>query len=136
MYSSELKRVMLQEACRLRRAGTAPDDELWEGLSARSAQLAKQCAPTTVLRFLQGLSSAQFCRVDDVQKLLGALAPHHPALKPPHYVFLLQALSRLRVRTHKLHEVLRRMSLLWTALPLKLLVRAANAVAKLDLADS
>jgi len=57
-------------------------------------------------------------------------------LKQQHYFFLLQVYARLRLRElPKKHVMLQKMSVCWSLLPQKQLVKVANCVAKLDLAE-
>jgi len=108
------------------------DTELQDG-KPRSQ---KRCSIFTVLRFLQAMASVQAGPVTAVQSVSTRILEHLGNLKPQQCFYFLQALSRLRFRHPKAASVLERMSLVWRTLPEKQFIKAANAVAKLDLAEN
>lgn len=93
----------------------------------------QRCSLSTTLRFLQAMASVQAGPFSAMQQLMSRVVEDLRDLKPQQCFFLLQAMSRLRIKHRKGPYILQRMSLAWRTLPHKKLVKAANAVAKLDL---
>ncbi|CAE8721245.1 unnamed protein product [Polarella glacialis] len=92
-----------------------------------------RCSLSTTLRFLQAMASVQAGPYSSLQQLVLRVLENLNDLRPHQCFFLLQAMSRLRLRHQKAPKILQRLSLAWRALPEKKFVKAANAAAKLDL---
>lgn len=92
-----------------------------------------QCSLSTKLRFLQAMASVQAGPHSAILGLMTAILESLQDLKPHQCFFLLQAMSRLRIKHPKSMLMLQRMSLAWRTLTSKKLVKAANAISKLDL---
>lgn len=140
MRSVDVKKIMMEEA-HLVRKGSPFKEDLWQALAQRGAELASgrliagqsgpQCGTLTTLRLLQALASVQVPVNTSVMQIVERVSIER-RLKPQHYTFFLQALSRLKLRDARLFPVVEKMSLLWGVLRLKQLVKVSNAVAKLD----
>jgi len=114
----------------------ALDSEAGGDAEAAASRVGHQrCSLSTTLRFLQALASVQAGPYSAMQLLVGRVLEHLQDLRPHQCFFLLNAMSRLRLRAPKASNVLQRMGLVWLTLPTKKLVRTANAVAKLDLGN-
>uniref|UniRef100_A0A7S1LZA2 RAP domain-containing protein n=1 Tax=Alexandrium catenella TaxID=2925 RepID=A0A7S1LZA2_ALECA len=96
----------------------------------------QKCSLLSALRFMQDLASVQAGPYSALQQILGRILESAQELKPHHCYILLQSMSRLRIRHQKAASILERMSVIWMLLPGKKFVRAANAVAKLDLGNN
>lgn len=115
-----------------------------EGASSSSAAAAEperkgpeqKCSLLSALRFMQDLASVQAGPYSALQQILGRVLESAQDLKPHHCYILLQSMSRLRLRHPKAYSILERMSVAWMLLQPKKFVRAANAVAKLDLGSN
>lgn len=79
------------------------------------------------------MASVQAGPFSALQHLLHRVLEHLKDLRPHQCFFILQAMSRLRLRHPKAGRILQQLSLAWRSLPEKKFVKAANAVAKLDL---
>jgi len=144
LNSCDIKGVMMEEAHAVRK-GKPRDDDLWNALAQRGAEVASgrllggaagpQCGSLTTLRMLQALASVQILVSAPVVQIVER-ATMEKRLKPHHHHFILQALSRLRFRDPRIFKVVEKMSLVWGMLPKKQLVRVANAVAKLDMGSA
>jgi len=93
----------------------------------------QRCSLSTTLRFLQAMASVQAGPYTALRHLMSRVLESLQDLRPHQCFFLLQAMSRLRIKHPKSPLILQHMSLAWRTLPPKKLVKAANAVAKLDL---
>ncbi|CAK0877110.1 unnamed protein product [Prorocentrum cordatum] len=160
MTSKELKFAMVNEAHLVRRwRASQPEGkasglphgskEVWMAFGHRAAELAKgrelavpdhpkqkllqRCSNCTALRFLQAVGHVQAGPYSALLVLVTRVLEHLQELKPQQCFYFLQAMSRLRLKHPKAALVLERMSLAWRTLEHKMLVKAANAVAKLDL---
>lgn len=94
------------------------------------------CSLLTTLRFLQCLASVQAGPYTALMGLVHVVLKRSNELRPWECFYLLQALSRLRLKHPRCGVLLERLSLTWKVLPEKKFVMAANAVAKLDMASS
>ncbi|ORM41430.1 uncharacterized protein BXIN_2452 [Babesia sp. Xinjiang] len=90
----------------------------------------------TLLRFLQIVSKVQLSPTQHVRRLVDHIHRRRAEMKPKHYVFLFQALGRLRLRDQRLYDDLYEMLLCWSVLRNNFLIKAANALAKLGVCDS
>lgn len=106
-----------------------------DGSSARRPR-SQRCSLSTTLRFLQAMASVQAGPYSALYRLAGSALDNHKRMKPRECFFFLQALSRLRLRHPRAHLVLQKLAPTWKALPMKHFIKAANAVAKLDLASN
>jgi len=163
MNSRELKFAMVNEAHLVqkwkdsqpekRMAGMPPGSgELWMAFGYRAAYLSagpdpkgldpngggrpiqRFCSLSTTLRFLQSLSSMRTGPYTALCRLASRAIEQDKDLRPVQCFFLLQALARLGLKHPKATKLLERMSLTWPTLRDKDFVKAANAVAKLDIA--
>lgn len=102
----------------------------------KAVEKQQKCSLSTTLRFLQAMASVQAGPHSALVQLAGRALEHLKEMRPQQCFYLLQALSRLRLRHPKAVKLLHRLSLTWRTLPAKKFVKAANAVAKLDLASN
>jgi len=107
-----------------------------ENFESRKDGQLQRCSLSSTLRYVQCLASVQAGPYSALQRLVGRAFEHIDDMKPRELFFLLQALSRLRLKPSKLFLILQRMSLTWGKLSDKQFVKAANAVAKLDIASN
>nr|CEL75919.1 TPA: RAP domain-containing protein [Toxoplasma gondii VEG] len=136
--SLTLKFAMMNEA-RLVKTGQAPLNlALWRAFEARLLQLAgprTNVRAATLLRALHAMSKIQHPVLPaTLEGLIRGLTFREASLKPQHYVFLYQAFARLRYRHVYLVRGLKEMMLSWSTLRNNFLIKAANAICKLDLA--
>jgi len=128
--AADLAQGKLQSPLAAAVGSEAPDVE-----NARGSRAARCSLPTT-LRFLQALASVRAGPFSALQRLVSRVGEGLEELKPVEGFYLLQALARLRMRHSKTPAVLQKMHLAWRALPATQFIKAANAVAKLDLAGT
>lgn len=102
-------------------------------IGARVRRPPCRCSLPTTLRFLQAMASVQAGPHTAILQLLSRVLGQLQELKPHQCFFVLQAMSRLGIKHPKSILLLQQMSLAWRTLPDKTMVKAANAVAKLDL---
>lgn len=128
--------------------------ELWMALGYRAAELAcgrsvrplpgesegvegrapvVRCSLQSTLRFLQAMASVQAGPQSAVLVLVNRVLENVRDLKPHQGFYILQAMSRLRLKHPKAGRVMQHLSLAWRSLAEKNFVKSANAVAKLDL---
>ncbi|KAF4704547.1 hypothetical protein FOZ62_004509 [Perkinsus olseni] len=138
MCTKELKRNMLNEAHKMNQnPDLAVDEALWEAYLRRAAQLSDKCHFRSLLRVFQAAASVQVYNrrvVPYYRTILAACALKFTEMKPENFCHLMQALSRLQYRDEKLIAMLQKTALTWPTVPHKILVKAANSAAKLDLA--
>ncbi|PFH32134.1 RAP domain-containing protein [Besnoitia besnoiti] len=137
--SLTLKFALMNEA-RLVKTGRVPLNlPLWRAFEARLLQLASprtNVRAATLLRALHAMSKVHHPVLPaTVEGTIRGLMFRESSLKPQHYVFLYQALARLRYRHVYLVRGLKEMMLSWSVLRNNFLIKAANAICKLDLAD-
>ncbi|PHJ24186.1 rap domain-containing protein [Cystoisospora suis] len=139
MPSLELKFVMMNEARQVKKGKLPLNLPLWRAFEGRLVQLGgpnTRVRATTLLRGLQAISNIQHCALPaTVDGIVRGIMYREASLKPQHYVFLYQSLARLRYRHVYLLNGLKEMMLSWSVLRNNFLIKAANAVSKLDLAD-
>ncbi|KAF4751150.1 hypothetical protein FOZ63_012483, partial [Perkinsus olseni] len=97
----------------------------------------RECHFRSLLRVFQAAASVQVYNrrvVPYYRTILAACAVKFTEMKPENFCHLMQALSRLQYRDEKLIAMLQKTALTWPTVPHKILVKAANSAAKLDLA--
>ncbi|CAK9086045.1 unnamed protein product [Durusdinium trenchii] len=104
-----------------------------EGVEGRVPRV--QCSLQSTLRFLQAMASVQAGPHSAVLVLVNRVLENLRDLNPHQGFYVLQAMSRLRLKHPKAGRVLRHLSLAWRSLVEKTFVKSANAVAKLDLSQ-
>ncbi|CDR94888.1 hypothetical protein, conserved [Babesia bigemina] len=135
LNSLDLRFVMMNEA-RKSIATCNIDDKVWEAFLTRVNTIAANVCIRSLLRFLQIVSKVQLTPTDHVRALVDHIHRRRAEMKPKHYVFLFQALGRLRLRDQRLYDDLYEMVLCWPVLRNNFLVKAANSLAKLGVCDS
>ncbi|GBE61943.1 RAP domain-containing protein, putative [Babesia ovata] len=135
LNSLDLRFVMMNEA-RKSIATCNIDDKIWDAFLMRVNTIAPNVCIRSLLRFLQIVSKVQLTPTDHVRALVDHIHRRRAEMKPKHYVFLFQALGRLRLRDQRLYDDLYEMVLCWPVLRNNFLVKAANSLAKLGVCDS
>ncbi|GIX65335.1 RAP protein, putative [Babesia caballi] len=135
LNSMDLRFVMMNEA-RKAVATCEIDTDLWNAFLTRANAMASKVCLRTLLRFLQIVSKVQLTPSAPVKALVDHVHRRSAEMKPKHYVFLFQALGRLRLRDQRLYDDMYEMVLCWPVLRNNFLVKAANALAKLSVCDS
>lgn len=116
--------------------GGAPVTAEGAGEEATPKRRVQKSSLSTTLRFLQAMASVQAGPYSALYRLAGRAADSAKHMKPSECFFYLQALARLRLRHPRAPGVLQSLAPAWKSLPTKQLLKAANAVAKLDLASN
>ncbi|EEQ98251.1 conserved hypothetical protein [Perkinsus marinus ATCC 50983] len=114
------------------------NEALWEAYLKRAAQLSDKCHFRSLLRVFQAAASVRIYNrrvVPYYRTLLSACAVKFGEMKPENFCHLMQALSRLQYRDERLVMMLQKTALTWPTVTHKILVKAANSAAKLDLAS-
>ncbi|KAK1442509.1 hypothetical protein BgAZ_300270 [Babesia gibsoni] len=135
LNSMDLKFVMMNEA-RKAIATQETDLGLWDAFLIRVREISSRVCVRTLLRFLQIVSKVQIKPNDHVKALVDHIHSRSAEFKPKHYVFLFQALSRLRLRDQRLYDDIYEMILCWAVLRNNFIIKASNAISKLGVADS
>ncbi|KAK1934008.1 hypothetical protein X943_000449 [Babesia divergens] len=135
LNSMNLRFVMMNEA-RKTISEAAINTELWDAFLKRIMEISQKVCVRTLLRFLQIVSKVQLKPSDDLKGLVNQIHRRRAELKPKHYVFLFQALSRLRLRDQRLYDDIYEMVLCWPVLRNNFIIKASNAIAKLGIADT
>ncbi|XP_026189732.1 LOW QUALITY PROTEIN: uncharacterized protein LOC34622737 [Cyclospora cayetanensis] len=133
----DLKFVLMREAHRIR-SGEAVDLSVWKALEARAAAIcrdSRNVTARTLLRMLQAFAAVQLpLQPTHVEDFTRAIVKKQAEMRPENYVHLFQALARLRLK-HRICLIgLQEMILSWAILRNNFLIKAANALSKLDLA--
>eukprot|EP00371_Babesia_bovis_P000947 XP_001609594.1 hypothetical protein [Babesia bovis T2Bo] len=135
LNSLDLRFVMMNEA-RKATFDVGVDPDLWDAFLIRVNAISANVSLRTLLRFLQIISKVQLRPNDQLKLLVDSIHQRRGEMKPKHYVFLFQAIGRLRIRDQRIYDNLYEMLLCWSVLRNNFLVKAANALAKLDVCDS
>ena len=130
--------AMMNEVFKNRKNKNTITSSVWEAFASKAVNFTEisRDSPRLALRTLQCLASVQLCFPRHIHGIISSLVPKFDVLQPREFFFILQALSRLRFRDERILEILQRCALCWPTLIPKHLVKAANAVAKLDAASS
>ncbi|GFE54403.1 RAP domain-containing, putative [Babesia ovis] len=124
LNSLNLRFVMMNEA-RKAISTNEIDHALWDAFLMRVNSISANI-----------VSKVQLVPNDHIKLLIDHIHRRKAEMKPKHYVFLFQALGRLRLRDQRLYDDLYEMVLCWSVLRNNFLVKAANALAKLGVCDS
>ncbi|KAF8820017.1 RAP domain-containing protein [Cardiosporidium cionae] len=134
MKSKQLKFVMMNEA-RVVRKESAIDLDLWTAFMKRVLKLLRRVDLRTLLRFLQCCASVQLPLDYHSKELIMAINERRALMKPKHYIMLFQGLSRIAFRDQNIIKNMNDMTLCWPILRNNYLIKAANSLAKLDVAS-
>ncbi|AFZ81412.1 hypothetical protein BEWA_008220 [Theileria equi strain WA] len=131
LTSADLKFVMMNET-----RNPSKDDVLWDTFLERVIAVSEKVNLRNLLRYLQIFSIVQITPNKNLKKLVDIINSRRSEMKPKYYVFLFQALARLRFRDQRLNDNLYEMILCWSVLRNNFLIKASNSIAKLGMNDS
>ncbi|ANQ08075.1 RAP protein [Plasmodium coatneyi] len=131
----ELRFLMMNEA-KLVRKGKPVDVELWLAFMNRVLNLSSKVHVRSLLRYLQTIASVKVNNKKMISEILCEIFKRENLMKPKHYVYLFQGCSRLKWSDFQLIYALKNMTLCWPILRNNFLVKSANSVSKLGLANS
>ncbi|GAB66511.1 RAP protein [Plasmodium cynomolgi strain B] len=131
----ELRFLMMNEA-KLVRKGKPVDVELWLAFMNRVLNLSSKVHVRSLLRYLQTIASVKVNNKKMISEILCEIFKRENLMKPKHYVYLFQGCSRLKWSDFQLIYALRNMTLCWPILRNNFLVKSANSISKLGLANS
>ncbi|SCN12755.1 RAP protein, putative [Plasmodium malariae] len=130
----ELRFLMMNEA-KLVRKGKTVDLELWLAFMNRVITLSTKVHVRSLLRYLQTIASVKVTNKKMINDILCEIFNRENNMKPKHYVYLFQSCSRLKWNDFKLIYALKNMTLCWSILRNNFLIKSANSISKLDLAN-
>ncbi|CAA9988261.1 RAP protein, putative [Plasmodium knowlesi strain H] len=131
----ELRFLMMNEA-RLVRKGKSVDVELWLAFMNRVLNLSSKVHVRSLLRYLQTIASVKVNNKKMISQIVCEIFKRENLMKPKHYVYLFQGCSRLKWSDFQLIYALKNMTLCWPILRNNFLVKSANSISKLGLANS
>ncbi|KJP87675.1 hypothetical protein AK88_02703 [Plasmodium fragile] len=131
----ELRFLMMNEA-KLVRKGKVVDVELWLAFMNRVLNLSSKVHVRSLLRYLQTIASVKVNNKKMISEILCEIFKRENLMKPKHYVYLFQGCSRLKWSDFQLIYALKNMTLCWPILRNNFLVKSANSISKLGLANS
>ncbi|UKK02749.2 hypothetical protein MACK_002846 [Theileria orientalis] len=134
LNSFDLKFVMMNEA-KHNSIGNSVNDKTWDALLDRAISLQKASNIRTLLRYLYSVSIPSVTN-PKVKGLVDIIYKRKHEMKPKHYVYLFQALSRLKIRDQRLSDDLYEMMLCWPILRNNFIIKAVNSLSKLDMVDN
>uniref|UniRef100_A0A0G4FQS6 RAP domain-containing protein n=1 Tax=Chromera velia CCMP2878 TaxID=1169474 RepID=A0A0G4FQS6_9ALVE len=135
MRSRELKFAMMREARRVKKGEAAIDEERWNSFERRMVEISHRVKMRTMIRYLQPLAAVQRPMTVALLQFFGHLFKRKTELKPKHQLFLLVSMARLRWRDRRALDSLRAMALCWPLFRSNFIIKAANAVSRLDLSS-
>ncbi|CAD2091658.1 RAP protein, putative [Plasmodium vinckei lentum] len=131
----ELRFLMMNEA-KLVRKGKNVDVEIWLAFMNRVINLSTKVHVRSLLRYLQTIASVKVTNKKLINNLMCEIFKRENTMKPKHYVYLFQSCSRLKWNDFKLIYALKNMTLCWSILRNNFLIKSANSISKLGLANN
>ncbi|XP_953169.1 uncharacterized protein TA08805 [Theileria annulata] len=129
----DLKFVMMNEA--KLNSDKLVNKEIWDSFIERIISFKEKVNMSMLLRYMHAISIRKI-NSPKVNYLIDMICSRKHEMKPKHFVFFFQALSRINIRDERLYDLMYDMMLCWPILRNNFIIKAANSVSKLGISES